>query len=134
MRKIREAVSATSIVGILFPHIPMKIIKYAAGGIAVTAFKMLSERIFRLCSVLARSIPKIMPRIMTMTEPVRTIPRVVLPPSRILENSHRPRSSVPKGYSVLEGRYLARMFVLCGLFGLNKKPNKQNRRTRIGIP
>ena len=70
---------------------------------------------------------------MTMADPTSTIPKVVFPPSNMRENSQRPKSSVPKGYSALLVRNLPRIFVAVGSWGANSDPNRKNSSTAMGI-
>lgn len=56
--RISDSVRATIIVGILLPHIPIMMIRYASGGIAVTALRILSERTLVLPPVRAKNRPK----------------------------------------------------------------------------
>lgn len=62
-----------------------------------------------------------------------TMPKVIFPPSRMRENSQRPKLSVPNGYSALLDRYLPRIFVAVGSWGAKNDPNKKNSNITIGI-
>src|SRR5699024_6974768 len=77
--------------------------------------------------------PKKIPSTMTMDDPTSTIPKVVFPPSRMRENSQRPKSSVPNGYSALLDRYLSRIFVAVGSWGAKNDPNRKKSNITIGI-
>ena len=77
--------------------------------------------------------PKKIPSKMTIADPTNTMPKVIFPPSRMRENSQRPKSSVPNGYSALLDRYLPRIFVAVGSWGAKNDPNKKNSNITIGI-
>ena len=70
---------------------------------------------------------------MTIADPTNTMPKVIFPSSRMRENSQRPKSSVPNGYSALLDRYLPRIFVAVGSWGAKNDPNKKNSNITIGI-
>lgn len=76
------------------------------------------------------SMPK---RFISLADPTNTMPKVIFPPSRMRENSQRPKSSVPNGYSALLDRYLPRIFVAVGSWGAKNDPNKKNSNITIGI-
>ena len=111
----------------------MNTIKYAIGGIAVTALIRPSTSAFSFITARLVTIPMTVPIKKTMSEPPKTIPSVVQPPYRILDKMQRPNASVPNGYSALGVAYLANKFDSIGSLGANRNPIKKNTITSIGM-